>query len=33
MFAFEISKESHHAVSKIYSGCRYTLIFNFYRII
>lgn len=30
MFAFEISPNSHHAVSEIHSGLRYTLIFNFY---
>ena len=28
--AFEISRESHHAVSTIYSGNRYTLVFSFY---
>ncbi|MDO4998514.1 MAG: cyclophane-containing peptide 2OG-Fe(II) oxygenase YhhC [Neisseria sp.] len=30
MFAFEISPNSHHAVSQIHAGLRYTLIFNFY---
>ena len=30
MFAFEISPKSYHAVSQIYAGLRYTLIFNFY---
>lgn len=30
MFAFEISRNSYHAVSKIHNGTRFTLIFNFY---
>jgi Rps23 Pro-64 3,4-dihydroxylase Tpa1-like proline 4-hydroxylase len=29
-FGFEISGASHHAVSKIYQGDRYTLVFSFY---
>lgn len=29
VFIFEISKESHHAVSTIYNANRYTLIYNF----
>ena len=29
-FGFEISEDSHHAVSKVYQGDRYTLVFSFY---
>jgi Rps23 Pro-64 3,4-dihydroxylase Tpa1-like proline 4-hydroxylase len=29
-FGFEISESSHHAVSKVYQGDRYTLVFSFY---
>lgn len=30
-FGFEISPKSHHAVSKVYGGERYTLVFSFYK--
>lgn len=29
-FGFEISEASHHAVSEVYHGHRYTLVFSFY---
>jgi Rps23 Pro-64 3,4-dihydroxylase Tpa1-like proline 4-hydroxylase len=29
-FGFEISESSYHAVSKVYEGDRYTLVFSFY---
>ena len=29
-FGFEITEASHHAVSKVYQGDRYTLVFSFY---
>jgi Rps23 Pro-64 3,4-dihydroxylase Tpa1-like proline 4-hydroxylase len=29
-FGFEISERSHHAVSQVYDGDRYTLVFSFY---
>ena len=29
-FGFEISHSSHHAVSKVHSGNRYTIVFSFY---
>ena len=29
-FGFEISKSSHHAVSQVHQGDRYTLVFSFY---
>jgi hypothetical protein len=29
-FGFEISNSSYHAVSQVYQGDRYTLVFSFY---